>query len=806
MSTNGLTSVINDSIQGQTMRSAATAVEATLKKSTRFAPVSVAELTSWTKGPGYTFAAQDSRHQLMVQEEYAFQAIRDAVFAGEPVPSIPALNKQFDKLDVSTKNQVCDHTATTQAAIAYGVWAVVTPFYINERTKFGNRSHYWTSIPQHSLVPKTDDERMRYMCERDFSVEGDAAAQGASSSQTTRSVASTYTRAMWLATTVLGREPHPISAVRPLTEREWYVIAAHGVPEDMLVGNKVPPPLNYATLAPTGTEFRPCKEFLFLQAITEGAFYSNIFMPTVYFALRARKLADECKELGVDKDEMCRKVFLSTNENTIASFNNNLASVYGSLKKSGDDRFRPDAMDIAAIRSYLPEADLTALEASGQALSYSVQKYLNVFREDFLCTRRKMRADVEVKRALDRGGLECKRAAGKIPAGESDNNLRGMMSSLVGQVWDTVWARILQPWLTSRKLSTDARTFMLITEAAAAEGGLVQFADIRRFTKHDAERLLALVLLHLSVLRSQVTRDSVVEEYHLEERDNIAFYTFKMTRAFKTAACKGGEGMPHLSKWELSELESMMVHTLKVLCRPLLSIGVKETSKMFLDVAGKPVTQRWIEGKFSQIGKTGTLVCKDDDADMSMDECIAAKFAGFTAPKPQTFGGIRLPLLKDILRTVKDLGGGDGGKVFKVLVHKRRNTMKAEIAAAKNWEVDATKPKLEDSELWFKYDVTWFTDKHERFFKRVVTKNAPGFAEAQEGQLMPGGDPEMGGLCEDSMEPEDSDDDGNAGGAEGDSDEDSHDAAVGGEKTEAAELNSFQKKLVRQQCRQQALP
>ena len=109
-------------------------------------------------------------------------------------------------------------------------------------------------------------------------------------------------------------------------------------------------------------------------------------------------------------------------------------------------------------------------------------------------------------------------------------------------------------------------------------------------------------MLHLSCLRSQVWRDSVIEEYELGKRDGKVFYTLHMTRAFKTASCKD-DGLPQLAKWELSETESTLVHCVLLLCRPMLATGAKSTARMFLDAAGAPVTQRWIETKVAQVGE-----------------------------------------------------------------------------------------------------------------------------------------------------------------------------------------------------------
>ncbi|KAG5188749.1 hypothetical protein JKP88DRAFT_287239 [Tribonema minus] len=309
-----------------------------------------------------------------------------------------------------------------------------------------------------------------------------------------------------------------LSAIRPLTAKEWMVLVkGHGVPEDLLSGTRIFPPLNYADLVTDADAFKPCKEYTFLCSITEDAFFSGIFIPRAFFLMRALRVAEECATEGVNRDELevLRKVFEATSHNTTCGFSNNIASVFGALKRSGAERYRPDAMDIAAIRAYMPSADLAWLDTSGQALTYSVNKFIDAFRDTFLTTRRQMRADVTVSRALDRGGLKSKKAAGRLPDAE-DDSLRDMMQALRKQIWSRVWQSIIAPWLRAHDVPQELQSFLNTNASAAEEGKIVKFADSKGFT------------------------------------------------------------------------------------RPMLATGAKSTSRMFLDAAGAPVTQRWIESKVGE--------------------------------------------------------------------------------------------------------------------------------------------------------------------------------------------------------------
>ncbi|KAG5184605.1 hypothetical protein JKP88DRAFT_314223 [Tribonema minus] len=639
MSSNGLTTFVNETGSGDVLRKAAAIAEVAIKKSARFNTASVNDLAAWASD--YLYESQDEKHKQMVKECFDFSAIRKANYKSvahairesTDLPDSSKPGQAFEQLDESGKNIWTRKLAELHGLIGYSLWTVLIPFYVRERTKLGTRGKHWRSLEISSPIRANradvfnlvkslkasdhitaapadvslldyfdwsfdaDDERLRYLLERDFSVEGENAETGGTSTHTLRGIASTFVRVMWIALVVLGREPHPISAIRPLAANEWCVIVnGHGVPEDLLIGTRITPPIKYGDLAQGTTGFTPCKEWSFLTSITNDAFYSDIFLPQVFFSVRARALALACKEPNIDRQFLCREIYYASSDTTTTSFNNNLAAVFGALKRGGADKYTPDAMDVAAIRAF--GVDTASLDASGLALTYSVHKYLNAFNQDFLAARRHMRANVTIGRALDRGGLKSKQSAGRLPSVE-DDGLREMVRALLTRIWQPTWVSVIQPWLRQLSLPTDSSSFLLTHET----GSLALFADSKGFTRGDAERVQLLLMLHLSVFRSQVWRDAVVEEFELVRRDGQVFYTFSLSRVFKTATAQTGDNMPQLTSWQLSETESMLVHAALLLCRPLVSTGTKRTQRMFLDASGTPVTQRWIEARFAEIGK-----------------------------------------------------------------------------------------------------------------------------------------------------------------------------------------------------------
>ncbi|KAG5183882.1 hypothetical protein JKP88DRAFT_268651 [Tribonema minus] len=498
---------------------------------------------------------QDERHKAMVREAYWCNVIREVIAAETPPPTSAQGSETFNNL---------------------------------ERSKMGNRSHHWRPLEPDATLRK---ERMQAYTVLKAAMASDFVKRAPAD-------VLLLDHYDWNLTP----DDERLSAIRPLTAKEWMVLVkGHGVPEDLLSGTRIIPPLNYADLVTDADAFKPCKEYTFLCSITEDAFFSDIFIPRAFFLMRALRVAEECTTEGGNRDELLREVFEATSHNTTCGFSNNIASVFGALKRSGAERYRPDAMDIAAIRAYMPSADLAWLDTSGQVLTSSVNKFIDTFRDTFLTTRRRLRADVTVSRALDRGGLISKKAAGRLPDAE-DDSLRDMMQALRKQIWSRVWQSIIAPWLRAHDVPQELQSFLNTNASAAEEGNIVKFADSKGFTRYDAERVQLLLMLHLSCLRLQVWRDSVIEEYELSKRDGKVFYTLHMTRAFKTASCQD-DGIPQLAKWDLSETESTLVHSVLLLCRPMIATGAKSTSRMFLDAAGAPVTQRWIGNKVAEVGK-----------------------------------------------------------------------------------------------------------------------------------------------------------------------------------------------------------
>ena len=121
--------------------------------------------------------------------------------------------------------------------------------------------------------------------------------------------------------------------------------------EDMLSGTRIAPPLNYAELASDSDMFKPCKEYIFLAP--EDASLSDLSIARTLCLMRTRRVAEECTTEGVNRDELLRKVFQVVSDNTVSGFHNNLASVFGAIKRSGAERGGTGQM-LWTLRLYAP--------------------------------------------------------------------------------------------------------------------------------------------------------------------------------------------------------------------------------------------------------------------------------------------------------------------------------------------------------------------------------------------------------------------------------------------------------------------
>ncbi|KAG5186582.1 hypothetical protein JKP88DRAFT_288727 [Tribonema minus] len=184
--------------------------------------------------------------------------------------------------------------------------------------------------------------------------------------------------------------------------------------EELLVGNslRVVPPLSYASLVLDDT-FVSTKEYSILCDLTSQAFYVDINVSDVYDVYRATQLVSKASTTG-DLHDTVRQIYKATSDTGRANFVNAISLAFPVLRMS-QERLKPDANDILAIKTYLPGADLRTIEASGSVLAYTVNKFFSYFEDELTDVKRKIRANITRVASTDRGGMRASREAKSGP-------------------------------------------------------------------------------------------------------------------------------------------------------------------------------------------------------------------------------------------------------------------------------------------------------------------------------------------------------------------------------------------------------
>jgi hypothetical protein len=463
--------------------------------------------------------------------------------------------------------------------------------------------------------------------------EEDAVLSGTTRSRSTRSIASSYVRAMHTAIIVLGREAHPRSILCPLTSAEWRVlVSTYGVPESMLQGHKVTPKFNYSTCG--GVESQVNSEWEFLKYRSAGPFYRDQYIGHVYFAVRAMALARQNKPGGslATVHRECRRVALATTHAAKASFDHGL-TVVNSMLQNTKDLFEPDAAAMLAIKAFRPGADISSAADKGRLLQAEVRRQLALYHKELLAVSRRRISTIAVNANLDAGGLDRKVAGGRLP--EDLSLITEMLAQLWLQAFQPVWSKVIDPWLQLQKTESTLQAY-LATESADS---FAEFADKQGLTQQDICHLRVLLQLELSFLRSQVWLGCTVSEFKLIEHDSRKLYEFRTSRSFKTCGKAGAGSLPAATRWPLSEKQSAVVHT--------LLHGARGGERLF-----PKLTQQAVFKTFSRLGWNWCGVPKLGPHAMRTYHCSKAVNNGNTTAQDYPALASRMQVSVDTMKAV----------------------------------------------------------------------------------------------------------------------------------------------------------
>jgi hypothetical protein len=604
--TTGLTSISNTSESAADLRLQALKIEQSIKHARRYETVTLTDLASWPAGSDVRYSTLPKSLKQHVRELHMWGELRSVDLVSTcNYTNLAAINLQFDQLNDTAHDRLATELRDIHTIILYTLHTQVLPEYTAFHTLGGEQTVHWESI-----APGSDQCRKRQLVlDRMNSMQASShvpGAQGmlldyydwgkgldeigtvhllyrdlpgakdsqkdndgddgdddddveaghrtATRSKSTRSIASGYVRAMHTAIIVLGREAHPRSIVCPLTSSEWQMLVRNcHVPEDLLQGHRVTPKFKYDMYDESSAR---CHELDFLKCRTADSFFRNLYIGHAYFAVRGVRLAAELHpeaSLALLHKE-CKRVHVATANSSKASFDHCI-SVVNSLLQHSDDLFEPDSAAHVAIQLLWPTAASFACPRGGHMFSGEVRRQLALYHREMVNTARNRKNTIAVGGKLDPGGLLKKQAGGRLP--KDLTQITRMRAQLRTQVWSPVWTKI-QDWLRSQGLEASEQSYLSLKHLDT----LGPFLKQHGLTDSDSANLRTLMCLELSFQRSQVWHDALCKEFSITEHESRKLYVFQLTRSFKRANSTSRGSLPASTSWPLSDLQSVLVHTL----------------------------------------------------------------------------------------------------------------------------------------------------------------------------------------------------------------------------------------------------
>jgi hypothetical protein len=115
------------------------------------------------------------------------------------------------------------------------------------------------------------------------------------------------------------------------------------------------------------------------------------------------------------------------------------------MLQNSRDLFEPDAAAVLPIKAFRPGASVSTAADKGRLLQAEVRRQLNLYHKELLAVSRIRRNTMAVAANLDSGGLDVKQAQGRLP--ENLPLVTSMVAKSWEQVYQPLWAKVIEPWL-----------------------------------------------------------------------------------------------------------------------------------------------------------------------------------------------------------------------------------------------------------------------------------------------------------------------------------------------------------------------
>lgn len=452
-----------------------------------------------------------------------------------------------------------------------------------------------------------EDERFRFFTSREFSVM--CAERGDVNGSSVFASSSTALSLMWFATVVLGRPCSLESTILPISIAERQSLERRfGCPTQFFDG----PVREFQTkwkdvFTSIGIAHRNI-DYTLLEKASDDRYIEGLHVADAYAVYRATVSAPgDVKGIAslVQSYKMLSKHGVESGA---------VVGVIDIIRvKSVDATGKMDGTVLGAIHATFGEdASVKVQQACNDKLQGGVTLFddsvsgklgeiMSHFDQALWNARKKHKMERIVAANMDPAGLNKKIEGGKMldpRDAKSIELMHGMLKGLSAQVWSPL-KRLIGEALGSSMEYPSAFLRISLGQEETLYKHLVKSGAV--YT--DIANLCTLLVMSYSFQRSQVLRDSTVDEYVLVP-DGTHYRLVFRNRRFKSATSSGGSSAKPVSHFNMSSDQSMIVKFISRVGHRFCKVKDMEddTRRLFLNSKGESWTQKDIGSRFKLIG------------------------------------------------------------------------------------------------------------------------------------------------------------------------------------------------------------
>lgn len=625
------------------------------------------------------------------------------------------------------------------------------------------------------MTMDSEDERFRFFTGREFSFI--CSERGDVNGSSVFSSCSMALSLLWFATVVLGRPCSLESVILPLSTTERQGLEKRfGCPSQFFDGPIRGLQTNWGAVFPAiGTVHRNI-DYAMLEKASEQKYVDGLYVADAYAVFRATVSVSSARgdSQGSRKDiaALVESYKLHSKHGTDSGAVVGVMDVIRSKGVDGVGKMDGSVLG-TIIATYGEQACLRVREGCSNTLrggatlfddsvSGKLGEVMAHFDRELAKGRKKAKVERTVRANMDPAGFNKKIEAGKMldPCDpKSIELMHGMLKGLSGRVWRPL--RSLIGEALGATMEHQPSTFLRMSRDEGET--LYKHLVPSRVVYADVANLCTLLVLSLSFQRSQVLRDSTVDEFVLVPDGTHYKFSFK-NRRFKTASSGGSSSAPPVPHFLLTPDQSMIVKFISSAGHRFWNVRDvhDETRRLFVNSKGQNWTQKDIGSRFKRIGvewlgignfsphtcrsfwsthalnsgKVGGANIEDFSSFLQVSSatlrnsymasagnsaahtlgsevsgsvvnaaCTGATTEQGARPSTKQLGKRRLEFIGQIRASLAKYGG-NGRLMFRDLLRKRKA---AELA---------------EGEKWFRWECTYFGDGEERLLKRFLDNNA----------------------------------------------------------------------------------